>query len=88
MTDESTPWEQPGFGDNLDATAVQLISAHVQRIFTELDPLQLVRDAELDLTEEEKATVAHLIDCAVVEMEIDFSREDEDEDDHDHDHEH
>lgn len=84
MADEhgTTEWEQPGFGGNLDAVAVQLISAHVQRIFTELDPLQLVEDAGLDLTDEDKATVAHLIDCAVVEMEIDFSGED------DHDHEH
>ena len=81
MNDDPT-WEQPGFVNNLDAVAVQLISAHVQRIFAELDPLQLVEDSTLDLTAEDKATVAHLIDCAVVEMEIDFSGEDE------HEHEH
>jgi hypothetical protein len=79
---DTTEWEQPGFGDNLDAIAVQLISAEVQRIFAELDPLKLVEDAGLDLTAEDKATVAHLIDCAVVEMEIDFSGEDEHDCDH------
>jgi hypothetical protein len=61
---------------------VELISAEVQRIFAELDPLKLVEDAALDLTDEDKATVAHLIDCAVVEMEIDFSGEVE----HEHHH--
>ncbi len=75
MTDESTGWEQPGFGNDLDAIAVELISAQIQQIFAELDPLKLVEDAGLDLTDEDKATVAHLIDSAVVEMEIDFSRE-------------
>jgi hypothetical protein len=80
MTDDGSEWEQPGFTHNLDAVAVQLISAHVQLIFAELDPLQLVEDADLDLADEDKATVAHLIDCAVVEMEIDFSGEVE----HDH----
>ena len=68
--------------NNLDAIAVELISAEVQRIFAELDPVKLVEDAGLDLTPEDKATVAHLIDTAVVEMEIDFSGEVE----HDHDH--
>ncbi len=82
MTDDNTPWEQPGFGNNLDAIAVQLISAQVQQIFADLDPLKLVEDAGLDLSDEDKATVAHLIDCAVVEMEIDFSLEGE------HEHEH
>jgi hypothetical protein len=80
--DGNTEWEQPGFRENLDAIAVELISAEVQRIFSELDPLKLVEDAGLDLTPEDKATVAHLIDTAVVEMEIDFSGEAE----HDHDH--
>jgi hypothetical protein len=82
MTDETPGWEQPGFENNLDAIAVELISVHVQAIFAALDPLQLVEDAGLDLSAEDKTSVAHLIDCAVVEMEIDFSREDE------HDHEH
>ena len=84
MADEhgTREWEQPGFGDSLEAIAVRLISAEVQRIFAELDPLQLVEDAGLDLADEDNSTVAHLIDCAVVEMEIDFSGED----DHDHDH--
>ena len=83
MTDDSPGWEQPGFGTNLDAVAVQLISAKVQAIFAALDPLQLVEDAGLELSDEDKATVAHLIDCAVVEMEIEFSLEDE-HDTHDH----
>ncbi|HEY3546126.1 MAG TPA: hypothetical protein VGK17_08535 [Propionicimonas sp.] len=82
MAHDDTEWEQPGFGTNLDAIAVELISAEVQRIFAELDPGKLVEDAGLDLTPEDKATVAHLIDSAVVEMEIDFSGEVE----HDHDH--
>ena len=82
MTDETGEWEQPGFEHNLDAIAVTLISDHVQAIFVALDPAQLVEDAGLDLPDEDKATVARLIDCAVVEMEIDFSLEDE----HDHDH--
>ena len=73
--DDTTEWEQPGFRENLDAIAVELISAEVQRIFGELDPVKLVEDAGLDLTAEDKATVAHLIDTAVVEMEIDFSGE-------------
>ena len=80
--DDTTEWEQPGFRENLDAIAVELISAEVQRIFGELDPVKLVEDAGLDLTAEDKATVAHLIDTAVVEMEIDFSGEVE------HEHEH
>ena len=82
--DGTMEWEQPGFGENLDAIAVELISAEVQRIFSELDPVRLVEEAGLDLTAEDKATVAHLIDTAVVEMEIDFSGEVE----HDHEHEH
>jgi hypothetical protein len=82
--DDTTEWEQPGFRENLDAIAVELISAEVQRIFGELDPVKLVEEAGLDLTAEDKATVAHLIDTAVVEMEIDFSGEVE----HDHEHEH
>ena len=82
--DDTTEWEQPGFRENLDAIAVELISAEVQRIFGELDPAKLVEEAGLDLTAEDKATVAHLIDTAVVEMEIDFSGEVE----HDHEHEH
>ena len=80
--DGTMEWEQPGFGENLDAIAVELISAEVQRIFSELDPVRLVEEAGLDLTAEDKATVAHLIDTAVVEMEIDFSGEVE------HEHEH
>jgi len=80
--DGTMEWEQPGFRENLDAIAVELISAEVQRIFSELDPVRLVEEAGLDLTAEDKATVAHLIDTAVVEMEIDFSGEVE----HDHDH--
>jgi len=80
--DGTMEWEQPGFGENLDAIAVELISAEVQRIFSELDPVRLVEEAGLDLTAEDKATVAHLIDTAGVEMEIDFSGEVE----HDHDH--
>jgi len=79
MTDDDNGWEQPGFPHGLDAIAVELISAEVQRIFTELDPRQLVEAAGLELSDEDKVTVAHLIDCAVVEMEIDFSREDEHE---------
>ncbi|HEY3337271.1 MAG TPA: hypothetical protein VGK18_02105 [Propionicimonas sp.] len=82
MAHDDTKWEQPGFASKLDALAVELISAEVQRIFAELDPLKLVEDAGLDLTAEDKATVAHLIDAAVVEMEIDVSGEAE------HDHEH
>ena len=88
MTDETTGWEQPGFAHNLEAAAVELISAHVQAIFAALDPRQLVEDAGLDLSDEDKTTVAHLIDCAVVEMEIDFSREDEHNHGHDHEHDH
>jgi len=84
MAHDDSEWEQPGFGNNLDAIAVELISAEVQRIFGELDPVKLVEEAGLDLTAEDKATVAHLIDTAVVEMEIDFSGEVE----HEHEHEH
>lgn len=82
MTDDATGRQQPGFGTDLEAVAVQLISAQVQAIFAALDPLQLVEESGLELSDEDKATVAHLIDCAAVEMEIDFSLEDE----HDHDH--
>lgn len=75
MTDETNVWEQPGFENGLDAVAVDLITAHIQQIFADLDPLQLVEAAGLDLSAEDKATVAHLIDHATVEMEIDFSEE-------------
>ena len=79
MTDHTTGWEQPGFARSLDAVAVELISTHIQAVFAALDPLQLVKDARLELSDEDKATVAHLIDCAVVEMEIDFTLEGEHE---------
>lgn len=77
-SDDSTNWEQPGFGQGLDAVAVDLITAHIQQIFSELDPRQLVEAAGLDLTEEDKKTVAHMIDTAVVEIDIDFSGADAD----------
>ncbi len=75
MTDETDVWEQPGFEDGLDAIAVDLITAHIQQIFADLDPLQLVEAAGLDLSAEDRRTVAHLIDNATVELEIDFSGE-------------
>jgi hypothetical protein len=81
-TDQSPQWEQPGFEDGLDAVAVDLITGHIQQIFADLDPLQLVEAAGLQLSPEDKATVAHLIDNATVEIEIDFA----DETEHPHPH--
>ncbi|MCC6496356.1 MAG: hypothetical protein IT193_08865 [Propionibacteriaceae bacterium] len=82
MTDETEVWEQPGFENGLDAVAVDLITAHIQQIFADLDPLQLVEADGLDLSPEDKKAVADLIDHATVELEIDFSGEG------DHPHEH
>jgi hypothetical protein len=83
MADNDSGRQQPGpDGNDLEAIAVDLISAHVERIFTELDATQLVEDAGLEVSEAQKAAIAHLIDTAAVEMEIDFSAED----DHEHQH--
>ncbi|MGC3993077.1 MAG: hypothetical protein QM779_02925 [Propionicimonas sp.] len=71
MTDST--WEQPGFEDSLEATAVNLITNFVQEIFADLDPLELVRAGAPELSAEDQRTVAHLIDEAVVEIEVDFS---------------
>lgn len=70
-------WEQPRFEDGLDAVAVDLITAVAQQVFADLDPVKLVAEAAPDLSEEDRATVAALIDSAVVELDIDFSREHE-----------
>ncbi|MBI5027950.1 MAG: hypothetical protein HZB48_03895, partial [Actinobacteria bacterium] len=40
--DTTTDWEQPEFEDTLEATAVELITAVVQQVFTDLDPVALV----------------------------------------------
>lgn len=82
MTDETGTWEQPGFGNDLDAVAIDLITAHIQQVFADLDPLALVNAAGVDLSTNDKATVAHMIDNATVEIEIDFSESG------DHPHEH
>ena len=83
-------WQQPPFGEGLDAVAVDLITAVVQQVFADLDPLELAATAAPDLSAEERAKVAELIDSAVVELDIDFSGEDDhhDHDHHDHDHDH
>lgn len=73
MTDETNQWEQPGFENGLDAVAVDLITTHIQQIFADLDPRALVEAGGLDLTAEDKETVARMIDHATVELEIDFS---------------
>lgn len=72
MTDD-TGWEQPEFEDPLEAAAVDLITAFVQDAFQALDPLELVRTRAPELSAEDQAAVAHLIDEAVVELEVDFS---------------
>jgi hypothetical protein len=77
---DDNAWEQPGFEDGLDAVAVDLITALVQQVFADLDPLQLVEAAGLNLSAEDKAAVAHMIDHATVELDIDFG----DEADHTH----
>ncbi|MFT4109899.1 hypothetical protein [Propionicimonas sp.] len=74
MTDST--WEQPGFEDALEGTAVNLITGFVQRIFADLDPLELVRAEAPELSEDDQRAVAHLIDEAVVELEVDVSGHD------------
>lgn len=59
-------------GNGLDAIAVDLITQLVQQVFADLDPVRLVENANLNLTEADRLHVAHLIDHAVVELEIDF----------------
>lgn len=75
MTDD-TEWEQPGFEDTLEGAAVDLITAFVQEAFVALDPLELVRTRASHLSAEDQQAVAHLIDEAVVELEVDFSGHD------------
>lgn len=65
-------WQQPPFGRGLDAIAVDLITELVQQVFADLDPVQLVEASGRPLNEADKRTVAHLIDHAVVELEVDF----------------
>ncbi|MCB0912238.1 MAG: hypothetical protein KDB60_11545 [Propionibacteriaceae bacterium] len=72
MTDD-TDWEQPGFENTLEAAAVDLITGFVQDAFVALDPLELVRTRASHLSAADQAAVAHLIDEAVVELEVDFS---------------
>ena len=69
-------WEQPDFENTLEATAIDLITAFVQDAFVALDPLALVRTRASHLSPEDQAAVAHLIDEAVVELEVDFSGHD------------
>lgn len=71
-----TDWEQPSFEDGLDAVAVNLITAFVQEIFADLDPIKLVEAGAPELSPEDQRTVADLIDGAVVELEVDFSGHD------------
>lgn len=79
MSDDTmTDWEQPEFEDTLEATAVELITAVVQQVFSDLDPVALVEAEASHLTPEERAAVAALIDNAVVELEVDFTGHDHD----------
>lgn len=74
MTDDTDAgWQQPDFQDTLEAAAVDLITGLVQEVFLELDPLELVRTRASHLSPEDQQAVAHLIDEAVVELEVDFS---------------
>ena len=65
-------WQQPPFGNDLDAVAVDLITELIQQVFAELDPVRLVQASGRPLSDVDKQTVAHLIDHAVVEIEVDF----------------
>ncbi len=67
-------WEQPPYGEGLDAIAVDLITTLMQQVFAELDPAQLVADSGLDLSEEDGRTVAQMIDTAIIEIEVGFPR--------------
>lgn len=74
MTDDTDAgWQQPDFQNTLEAAAVDLITGLVQEVFLELDPLELVRTRASHLSAEDQQAVAHLIDEAVVELEVDFS---------------
>ncbi len=76
MRDEAGQgWEQPPFGEGLDAIAVDLITTLMQEVFAELDPVQLVANSGLDLSEEDRARVAEMIDRAIVEIEVGFPRD-------------
>lgn len=75
MRDEAGQgWEQPPFGEGLDAIAVDLITGLMQRVFAELDPGELVAESGLDLSEEDRRVVAAMIDTAIVEIEVGFPR--------------
>lgn len=74
MTDSTDAGrQQPDREDPLEATAIDLISQVVQEAFLELDPLELVRRRAPQLSADDQAVVAHLIDEAAVELEVDFS---------------
>lgn len=74
MTDSTDAgWQQPDQEDPLEATAIDLITQIVQEAFLELDPLELVRTRAPQLSADDQAVVAHLIDEAAVELEVDFS---------------
>ena len=76
MRDEAGQgWEQPPFEEGLDAIAVDLITTLMQEVFAELDPVQLVANSGLDLSEEDRARVAEMIDRAIVEIEVGFPRD-------------
>ena len=75
MRDEAGQgWEQPPFGEGLDAIAVDLITGLMQRVFAEMDPGALVAESGLDLSDEDRVTVANMIDTAIVEIEVGFPR--------------
>lgn len=68
-------WEQPSWRKTLEQAAADVISEFVQGIFTDLDPMDLVDAAGLEgFDEDDLDEVAGLINLAVVELEIDFSR--------------
>lgn len=72
--DAGQGWEQPPFGEGLDAIAVDLITGLMQRVFAELDPGDLVAESGLDLSEEDQKVVASMIDTAIIEIEVGFPR--------------
>lgn len=67
-------WEQPPYGEGLDAIAVDLITTLMQQVFAKLDPAQLVADSGLDLSEADSRTVTEMIDTAIIEIEVGFPR--------------
>lgn len=75
MANEADPgWEQPPFGAGLDEIAVDLITTVLQQVFADLDPVELVAASGVDLADEDRQTVADMIDSAIVEIEIGFPR--------------